>query len=124
MQIGTNFGKAFYVLETFFCKSLGIWGICAAVRALRHFFVRVLFIFTASLKALFSLFSSSYVRFDIIRRILTRFFETEVIMVMGITDIDDKIIRRANEVGIYHSLRPNCLVCPTASYIGKCSTFV
>ncbi|OXB60595.1 hypothetical protein ASZ78_007459 [Callipepla squamata] len=40
----------------------------------------------------------SYVRFDIIRRILTRFFATEVIMVMGITDIDDKIIKRANEV--------------------------
>nr|XP_038029294.1 probable cysteine--tRNA ligase, mitochondrial isoform X2 [Anas platyrhynchos] len=42
----------------------------------------------------------SYVRFDIIRRILTHFFETEVIMVMGITDIDDKIIKRANEMNI------------------------
>ncbi|XP_065597075.1 probable cysteine--tRNA ligase, mitochondrial isoform X2 [Cyrtonyx montezumae] len=42
----------------------------------------------------------SYVRFDIIRRILTRFFATEVIMVMGITDIDDKIIKRANEMNI------------------------
>lgn len=44
--------------------------------------------------------SSSYVRFDIIRRIMTRFFGIEVIMVMGITDIDDKIIKRANEVGV------------------------
>ncbi|NXA38685.1 SYCM protein, partial [Eudromia elegans] len=42
----------------------------------------------------------SYVRFDIIRRIMTRFFETKVIMVMGITDIDDKIIKRANEMNI------------------------
>ncbi|NWI19549.1 SYCM protein, partial [Crypturellus soui] len=42
----------------------------------------------------------SYVKFDIIRRIMTRFFETEVIMVMGITDIDDKIIKRANEMNI------------------------
>ncbi|NXI64988.1 SYCM protein, partial [Anseranas semipalmata] len=42
----------------------------------------------------------SYVRFDIIRRIMTRFFETEVIMVMGITDIDDKIIKRAHEMNI------------------------
>ncbi|XP_035174014.1 probable cysteine--tRNA ligase, mitochondrial isoform X2 [Oxyura jamaicensis] len=42
----------------------------------------------------------SYVRFDIIRRIMTHFFETEVIMVMGITDIDDKIIKRANEMNI------------------------
>ncbi|XP_075596239.1 putative cysteine--tRNA ligase, mitochondrial isoform X1 [Balearica regulorum gibbericeps] len=42
----------------------------------------------------------SYVKFDIIRRIMTRFFGIEVIMVMGITDIDDKIIRRANEMNI------------------------
>ncbi|XP_042662043.1 probable cysteine--tRNA ligase, mitochondrial isoform X2 [Tyto alba] len=42
----------------------------------------------------------SYVRFDILRRIMTRFFGIEVIMVMGITDIDDKIIRRANEMNI------------------------
>ncbi|NWX50511.1 SYCM protein, partial [Steatornis caripensis] len=42
----------------------------------------------------------SYVRFDIIRRIMTRFFGIEVIMVMGITDIDDKIIKRANEMSI------------------------
>ncbi|XP_054671100.1 probable cysteine--tRNA ligase, mitochondrial isoform X3 [Grus americana] len=42
----------------------------------------------------------SYVKFDIIRRIMTRFFGIEVIMVMGITDVDDKIIRRANEMNI------------------------
>ncbi|NXD82080.1 SYCM protein, partial [Halcyon senegalensis] len=44
--------------------------------------------------------ASSYVKFDIIRRIMTRFFGIEVIMVMGITDIDDKIIKRANEMNI------------------------
>ncbi|XP_058705371.1 probable cysteine--tRNA ligase, mitochondrial isoform X3 [Poecile atricapillus] len=42
----------------------------------------------------------SYVRFDIIRRIMTRFFGIEVIMVMGITDIDDKIIKKANEMNV------------------------
>ncbi|NWW42679.1 SYCM protein, partial [Pedionomus torquatus] len=42
----------------------------------------------------------SYVKFDIIRRIMTRFFGIEVIMVMGITDIDDKIIKRANEINV------------------------
>ncbi|NXV43131.1 SYCM protein, partial [Uria aalge] len=42
----------------------------------------------------------SYVKFDIIRRIMTRFFGIEVIMVMGITDIDDKIIKRASEMNI------------------------
>lgn len=41
---------------------------------------------------------SSYVRFDIIRRILTRVFGCSVVMVMGVTDVDDKIIKRANEV--------------------------
>ncbi|XP_069492857.1 probable cysteine--tRNA ligase, mitochondrial isoform X2 [Ambystoma mexicanum] len=42
----------------------------------------------------------SYVRFDIIRRILTKVFEKDVVMVMVITDIDDKIIKRANELNI------------------------
>ena len=46
---------------------------------------------------------SSYVRFDIIRRILTRVFGCNVVMVMGITDVDDKIIRRANEVSEGHA---------------------
>nr|XP_054754895.1 probable cysteine--tRNA ligase, mitochondrial [Lytechinus pictus] len=41
--------------------------------------------------------ASSYVRFDIIRRILAEFFQTSVVMVMGITDIDDKIIKRSQE---------------------------
>uniref|UniRef100_A0A8D0L8F1 tRNA synthetases class I catalytic domain-containing protein n=1 Tax=Sphenodon punctatus TaxID=8508 RepID=A0A8D0L8F1_SPHPU len=43
----------------------------------------------------------SYVRFDIIRRIMTKIFGCEVVMVMGITDVDDKIIKRASEVNVY-----------------------
>ncbi|XP_036610995.1 probable cysteine--tRNA ligase, mitochondrial [Trichosurus vulpecula] len=42
----------------------------------------------------------SYVRFDIIRRILTKVFGYNIVMVMGITDIDDKIIKRATEMDI------------------------
>ncbi|NWU76270.1 SYCM protein, partial [Onychorhynchus coronatus] len=42
----------------------------------------------------------SYVRFDIIRRIMTKFFGIEVVMVMGITDIDDKIIKRSSEMNV------------------------
>ncbi|XP_066475064.1 probable cysteine--tRNA ligase, mitochondrial isoform X1 [Tiliqua scincoides] len=42
----------------------------------------------------------SYVRFDIIRRIMTKIFGKEVVMVMGITDIDDKIIKRASEMAV------------------------
>lgn len=59
---------------------------------------------TACSKAYVSFSSSSYVRFDIIRRIMTKFFGIEVIMVMGITDIDDKIIKRASEVRVCCSL--------------------
>ncbi|KFO35051.1 Putative cysteinyl-tRNA synthetase, mitochondrial [Fukomys damarensis] len=40
----------------------------------------------------------SYVRFDIIRRVLTKVFGCGVVMVMGITDVDDKILRRAREM--------------------------
>ncbi|XP_078003447.1 putative cysteine--tRNA ligase, mitochondrial isoform X2 [Phascolarctos cinereus] len=42
----------------------------------------------------------SYVRFDIIRRILTKVFGCNIVMVMGITDVDDKIIKRATEMDI------------------------
>ncbi|XP_076769917.1 putative cysteine--tRNA ligase, mitochondrial isoform X3 [Arvicanthis niloticus] len=42
----------------------------------------------------------SYVRFDIIRRILTRVFGCNVVMAMSITDVDDKIIKRANEMNV------------------------
>ncbi|XP_016296772.1 probable cysteine--tRNA ligase, mitochondrial isoform X4 [Sinocyclocheilus anshuiensis] len=42
----------------------------------------------------------SYVRFDILQRILSRIFEINVIHVMVITDIDDKIIQRSLEQNI------------------------
>ncbi|KAJ4445651.1 hypothetical protein ANN_12334, partial [Periplaneta americana] len=40
---------------------------------------------------------SCYVKFDIIRRILINYFNMNVVMMMGVTDIDDKIIARAAE---------------------------
>ncbi len=36
--------------------------------------------------------------FDIIKRILTKYFRINVINLMNITDIDDKIIKRASQV--------------------------
>ncbi|XP_008428045.1 probable cysteine--tRNA ligase, mitochondrial [Poecilia reticulata] len=42
----------------------------------------------------------SYVRFDILQRILTRLFGVTVIHAMVITDIDDKIIRRSWEENV------------------------
>ncbi|KAM5147446.1 putative cysteine--tRNA ligase, mitochondrial isoform 2-T3 [Callospermophilus lateralis] len=44
--------------------------------------------------------SCSYVRFDIIRRILTKVFGCNIVMVMGVTDVDDKIIKRAHEMRV------------------------
>lgn len=41
--------------------------------------------------------ASNYVRFDVIQRILTDYFGYQVRVQMNITDIDDKIIKRANE---------------------------
>jgi cysteinyl-tRNA synthetase len=54
---------------------------------------RGLFIFSASF------IFSTYVRFDIIRRILSEFFNYNVVSVMGMTDVDDKIIIKSNELG-------------------------
>ncbi|XP_066562269.1 probable cysteine--tRNA ligase, mitochondrial isoform X2 [Amia ocellicauda] len=42
----------------------------------------------------------SYVRFDILQRILSRVFGINIVHVMVITDIDDKIIKRASEENV------------------------
>ncbi|XP_066141458.1 cysteine--tRNA ligase, cytoplasmic [Euwallacea fornicatus] len=39
----------------------------------------------------------SYITFDILRRVLTDYFNYDVLYVMNITDIDDKIIKRARQ---------------------------
>ncbi|CAN0185412.1 unnamed protein product, partial [Laminaria digitata] len=41
----------------------------------------------------------TYLHFDILRRVMTDFFGYDVTLCMNITDIDDKIITRANERG-------------------------
>ena len=43
----------------------------------------------------------TYVCFDMINRILTDYFHEPLIVAMGVTDIDDKIIKRANELGVH-----------------------
>ncbi|KAK8778948.1 hypothetical protein V5799_019708 [Amblyomma americanum] len=37
---------------------------------------------------------------DIVRRILSRFYDLDVVLLMGITDVDDKIINRARDLGV------------------------
>uniref|UniRef100_A0A2K6QPF5 tRNA synthetases class I catalytic domain-containing protein n=1 Tax=Rhinopithecus roxellana TaxID=61622 RepID=A0A2K6QPF5_RHIRO len=39
----------------------------------------------------------SYVRSDIIQRILTKVFGCNIVMVMGVTHVDDKIMKKADE---------------------------
>ena len=42
----------------------------------------------------------TYVCFDIIKRIMTDYFGYNIKLVMNITDIDDKIIRKAIEANV------------------------
>jgi cysteinyl-tRNA synthetase len=44
-----------------------------------------------------TLLCRTYVSIDILQRILTDYFNIQVLHVMGMTDVDDKIIRRAAE---------------------------
>lgn len=43
----------------------------------------------------------SYISFDILRRVLKDYFGFNVLYVMNITDIDDKIIKRARQHYLY-----------------------
>lgn len=46
-------------------------------------------------------FYRSYISFDILRRVLANYFNYNVLYVMNITDIDDKIIKRARQNYLY-----------------------
>lgn len=43
----------------------------------------------------------SYISFDILRRVLVDYFGYNVLYVMNITDVDDKIIKRARQSYLY-----------------------
>lgn len=43
----------------------------------------------------------SYISFDIMRRILKDYFKYDVLYCMNITDIDDKIIKRARQTRLF-----------------------
>lgn len=45
----------------------------------------------------------SYISFDILRRVLVDYFGYNVLYVMNITDIDDKIIKRARQNYLYEN---------------------
>lgn len=46
-------------------------------------------------------FFRSYITFDILRRVLKDYFHYDVEYVMNITDIDDKIIKRARQLHLF-----------------------
>lgn len=46
-------------------------------------------------------FIRSYISFDILRRVLADYFNYNIFYVMNITDIDDKIIKRARQNYLY-----------------------
>lgn len=46
-------------------------------------------------------YSRSYISFDILRRVLSDYFGYNILYVMNITDIDDKIIKRARQNYLY-----------------------
>ncbi|XP_054716783.1 cysteine--tRNA ligase, cytoplasmic-like [Uloborus diversus] len=50
----------------------------------------------------------SYISFDILRRVLADYFRYDVIYVMNITDIDDKIIRRARQTHLFEQYKSTC----------------
>jgi cysteinyl-tRNA synthetase len=43
----------------------------------------------------------TYLSFDILRRVLSQYFNYDIFYVMNITDVDDKIIRRARQNHLY-----------------------
>eukprot|EP01136_Pigoraptor_vietnamica_P028741 Opistho-1_new@86541 len=45
--------------------------------------------------------ASCYVRFDIVRRILQNYFRLPIVQVMGMTDVDDKILAKASALGVH-----------------------
>ncbi|XP_064472265.1 cysteine--tRNA ligase, cytoplasmic-like [Ornithodoros turicata] len=49
----------------------------------------------------------SYISFDILRRVLTNYFGYDVFYVMNITDIDDKIIKRARQNHLFENYKNN-----------------
>ena len=68
---------------------------------------------------LFCNFNRTYLSTDVIRRVMTQMFGIDVVLVMGVTDIDDKIIRRADQV---HSVPTISFACVFTAGKRSCGT--
>lgn len=79
--------------------------------AVRQFMMRLIWvtqgdffytiIYVVNLQTYKRLFLRSYISFDILRRVMSDYFGYNILYVMNITDIDDKIIKRARQDYLY-----------------------
>ena len=53
----------------------------------------------------------SYISFDIMRRVLSDYFKYDVLYVMNVTDVDDKVCVFALHPSVVHCLRFDSFVC-------------
>lgn len=65
--------------------------------------------------------ASTYVSFDIIHRILKHVFNYNIVLMLGITDIDDKIINRSQKVSFLLIFRKEIHTISVLFVTGKCS---
>ncbi|EDW01873.1 cysteine--tRNA ligase, cytoplasmic [Drosophila grimshawi] len=61
----------------------------------------------------------SYISFDILRRILANYFGYNIQYVMNITDIDDKIIKRARQYHLYEQYAKEVTLLPLEQFLNE-----
>lgn len=64
-------------------------------------------------------FHRSYISFDILRRILANYFGYHIHYVMNITDIDDKIIKRARQNHLFEEYASEAAKLPLDQLLGQ-----
>lgn len=93
------------IKEPLKCNKILTWYICGPtvydsmhIGHARLVFILVNFMSFMFYTEILNNYSSCYVKFDIIRRILENYFHMPVFQVMNITNIDDKIIAKARSL--------------------------
>ena len=71
----------------------------------------------------------SYISFDILRRVMANYFGYDILYVMNITDIDDKIIKRARQHHLFEKYIEekkslNCIIDDVTSVVNYYETIV
>lgn len=71
----------------------------------------------------------SYISFDILRRVMANYFGYDILYVMNITDIDDKIIKRARQHHLFEKYVEekkslNCIIDDATTVVNYYETIV